>query len=69
MGEQTEERACRAALYPELPRGPKRPEWEKKEVLQSLADAAKDLGENQIGRVINPIRERAEPATLRSASP
>jgi hypothetical protein len=51
MGEHIEERPSRAALYRDLPREPKRPGW-KNEFLQSLVDAAKDLGENQIGRVI-----------------
>jgi hypothetical protein len=44
MGEQIEELVSRAELYRDLPRRPKRRGW-KKEFLQSLADATKDIGE------------------------
>ncbi len=44
LEEQVEERMNRADLYKDLPRGRKRRGW-KKEFLESLSEAAKDMGE------------------------
>ena len=44
LEEQVEERMNRADLYKDLPRGRKRRGW-KKEFLESLREAAKDIGE------------------------
>ena len=56
MGEQIEERVTRAELYRDLPRGPKRRGW-KKEFLQSLADAANDIGEVSEEEILAAIRD------------
>ncbi len=54
----------RAELYRDLPRGRKRPGW-KKEFLDSLSDAAQDIGEiseEEIQRTIRSYRaERRQP--------
>ena len=44
LEEQVEERMKRADLYKDLPRGRRRRGW-KKEFLESLSEAAKDIGE------------------------
>ncbi|HEY2547634.1 MAG TPA: hypothetical protein VGI46_16300 [Candidatus Acidoferrum sp.] len=55
MGAQIEERITRADLYRDLPRGRKRRGW-KKEFLESLADAAKDMGEISEEEILRTIR-------------
>lgn len=44
LGEQIEKRMGKAELYKDIPRGKKRRGW-KKEFLESLSKAAKDMGE------------------------
>ncbi|HKQ88482.1 MAG TPA: hypothetical protein VJS43_17120 [Candidatus Acidoferrales bacterium] len=64
LEEQIEERMSRANLYPDLPRGRKRRGW-KREFLESLAEAARDIGdvsEDEILRAVrNYRRERRAP--------
>lgn len=64
LGEQIEARMSRADLYRDLPRGRKRRGW-KKEFLESLAEAAKDIGEvseEEIQRTVRSYRrERRAP--------
>jgi len=64
LEEQIEERMSRVDLYRDLPRGRKRRGW-KKEFLESLAEAAKDLGavsEEEILRAVRSYRrERRNP--------
>jgi hypothetical protein len=55
LGEEIEERMSRAALYRDLPRGRKRPGW-KKEFLESLAEAAKDIGEVSEREILRTVR-------------
>ena len=55
MGAQIEERMTRADLYRDLPPGRKRRGW-KKEFLESLADAAKDMGEISEEEILRTIR-------------
>lgn len=55
FGEQIEERMSRADLYKDLPRGRKRRGW-KKEFLQSLAEAAKDIGEVSEEEILRTVR-------------
>ena len=43
LGEQIEQGMSRADLYRDMPRGPKRAGW-KKEFLEALSEAAKDIG-------------------------
>jgi hypothetical protein len=61
---QIEERMSRANLYKDLPRGRKRRGW-KKEFLESVAEAAKDIGdvsEEEILRTVCGYRkERRDP--------
>jgi len=57
--EQIEEGLSRAELYKDLPRGRKRAGW-KKELLKTISEAAKDLGElsdEEIQRTIRSYRE------------
>lgn len=59
LGEQIELGLSRADLYRDMPRGRKRAGW-KKEFLQSLSEAAKDIGEisaEEIQRTIRNYRE------------
>jgi hypothetical protein len=59
LGDQIEQGMSRAELYRDLPRGPKRAGW-KKEFLEALSDAAKDLGEiseEEIQRTVRSYRE------------
>ena len=62
--QQIEERMTLADLYRDLPRGRKRRGW-KKEFLESLAEAAKDIGEVSeqeiLGTVRSYRRERRSP--------
>jgi hypothetical protein len=53
--EEIERRMAQADLYKDLPRGRKRRRW-KKEFLQSLADAAKDIGEISEAEILRTVR-------------
>lgn len=55
LEEQIEERMSRANLYRDLPRGRKRRGW-KKEFLESLAEAAKDIGEVSEEEILRTVR-------------
>jgi hypothetical protein len=55
LDEQIEERMSRADLYRDLPRGRKRRGW-KKEFLESLAEAAKDIGEVSEEEILRTVR-------------
>jgi hypothetical protein len=56
FGEQIEARLSHANLYRDLPRGRKRRGW-KKEFLQSLADAAEDMGQVSEEEILSTIRD------------
>ena len=59
FGEQIDERMGKAELYKDMPRGRKRRGW-KKEFLESLAEAAKDMGdvsEEEISRTVRTYRK------------
>jgi hypothetical protein len=59
LGEQLQEQMTRADLYLDLPRGRKRRGW-KKEFLESMMEAAKDMGEvseEEILRVVRTYRK------------
>lgn len=64
LGKQIQERMSRAELYKDLPRGRKRRGW-KKDFLESLAEAAKDIddvSEEDILRTVHGYRkERRAP--------
>ena len=55
LREQIERRMAQAELYRDLPRGRKRRGW-RKEFLQSLADAAKDIGEISEEEILRTVR-------------
>ena len=55
LEEQVEERMNRAELYKDLPRGRKRRGW-KKEFLESLSAAAKDIGEISEEEILRTVR-------------
>ena len=55
LGEQVEERMNRADLYKDLPRGRKRRGW-KKEFLESLSEAAQDIGEISEEEILRTVR-------------
>jgi MerR HTH family regulatory protein len=55
LEEQIEERMNRADLYRDLPRGRKRRGWKKK-FLESLAEAAKDIGEVSEEEILRTVR-------------
>jgi hypothetical protein len=55
LEEQVEERMSRADLYKDLPRGRKRRGW-KKEFLESLTEAAKDIGEISEEEILRTVR-------------
>ena len=55
LGEQIERGLSRAGLYRDMPRGRKRPGW-KKEFLESLSEAAKDLGEISEEEILRTVR-------------
>ena len=55
FGEQIERRMNRAELYKDLPRGRKRRGW-KKEFLESLTEAAKDIGEVSEEEILRTVR-------------
>jgi hypothetical protein len=55
LEEQIGERMSRADLYRDLPRGRKRRGW-KKEFLESLAEAAKDIGEVSEEEILRTVR-------------
>lgn len=56
LSEELKERLALADLYRDLPRGRKRRGW-KKEFLQSLAEAAKDIGEISEEEILRTVRE------------
>jgi hypothetical protein len=61
LGEQIDLGMNRAELYRDMPRGRKRAGW-KKEFLQTLSEAAKDIGEiseEEIQRTIRSYREES----------
>ncbi len=55
LEEQIEERMSRADLYKDLPRGRKRRGW-KKEFLDSLKEAAQDIGEVSEEEILRTVR-------------
>lgn len=55
LGEQIEQGLSRAELYPDLPRGRKRPGW-KKEFTEALSEAGKDMGEISEEEILRTIR-------------
>jgi hypothetical protein len=55
LEEQVTERMNRADLYKDLPRGRKRRGW-KKEFLESLTEAAKDIGEISEEEILRTVR-------------
>jgi hypothetical protein len=55
LGKQLQEQMTRADLYRDLPRGRKRRGW-RKEFLQSLTDAARDIGEVSDEDVLRTVR-------------
>jgi hypothetical protein len=55
FGEQIEERMGRADLYKDMPRGRKRRGW-KREFLESLTEAAKDIGEVSEEEILRTVR-------------
>ena len=55
LEEQIKERMSRADIYRDLPRGRKRRGW-KKEFLESLAEAAKDIGEVSEEEILRTVR-------------
>jgi hypothetical protein len=55
LEEQVEERMNRADLYKDLPRGRKRRGW-KKEFLESLGEAAKDIGKISEEEILRTVR-------------
>ncbi len=55
LEEQIEERMSRADLYRDLPRGRKRRGW-KKEFLESITEAAKDIGEISEEEILRTVR-------------
>src|ERR1700681_1183159 len=55
LGHQIEEGMSRADLYRDLPRGKKRRGW-KKEFLESLTEAAKDIGEVSDEEILQTVR-------------
>ena len=72
FGEQIEERMGKAELYKDIPRGRKRKGW-KKEFLESLNEAAKDIGEisgEEISCIVRTYRreKRAPEITVAAES-
>lgn len=68
--EQVEERMSRLDLYRDLPRGRKRRGW-KKEFLETLAEAAKDMGEisdEEILRTVGTYRRESRTPEITVAS-
>jgi hypothetical protein len=55
LGEQIEQGLNRAELYPDLPRGRKRAGW-KKEFMDTLSEAAKDMGDVSEEEILRTIR-------------
>jgi hypothetical protein len=55
LGEQLQEQMIRADLYRDLPRGRKRRGW-KKEFLESLSEAAKEMGEVSDEEILQTVR-------------
>src|ERR1700733_718556 len=71
LGEQIEQGLSRAELYPDLPRGRKRPGW-KKEFTEALSEAGKDMGEISEEEILRTIRgyrrERRIPGSTGAAA-
>ena len=70
LGEQIEQGLSRAELCPDLPRGRKRPGW-KKEFVETLSEAAKDMGavsEEEILRAIRGYRQQRRMPEITIAS-
>jgi hypothetical protein len=55
LGKQLQEQLSRTELYRDLPRGRKRRGW-KKEFLESLTEAAKDMGEISEEEILRTVR-------------
>jgi hypothetical protein len=55
LGDRIEERMSRADLYRDLPRGRKRKGW-KREFLESLTEAAKDIGDLSEEEILRTVR-------------
>jgi len=55
LGQQVDRGLSRAGLYRDIPRGRKRKGW-KKEFLESLSEAAKDLGEISEEEIMRTVR-------------
>lgn len=55
LEEQIQERMVRASVYRDLPRGRKRRGW-RKEFLESVAEAAKDLGDVPEKEILHTVR-------------
>ena len=55
LGKQLQEQMIRADLYRDLPRGRKRRGW-KKEFLESLTEAAKEIGEVSDEEILQTVR-------------
>jgi hypothetical protein len=55
LREQIEERMSRADLYKDMPRGRKRRGWKKK-FLESITEAAKDIGEVSEEEILRTVR-------------
>jgi hypothetical protein len=55
LGKQLQEQMIRADLYRDLPRGRKRRGW-KKEFLESLTEAAKEMGEVSDEEILQTVR-------------
>src|SRR6266404_753573 len=55
LGKQLQEQMIRADLYRDLPRGRKRRGW-KKEFLESLTEAAKEIGEVSDQEILQTVR-------------
>src|SRR5258708_37343260 len=70
LGEQLQEQMTRADLYRDLPRGRKRRGW-RKEFLESLKQAAKDIGQVSDEEILPSVRgyrqERREPEITHAA--
>jgi hypothetical protein len=56
LGEQLQEQMTRVGLYRDLPRGRKRRGW-KKEFLESVTEAAKEIGEVSDDEILRTIRD------------
>jgi hypothetical protein len=55
LGKQLQKQMMRAELYRDLPRGRKRRGW-KKEFLESMTEAAKEIGEVSDEEILQKVR-------------